>query len=429
MDHGEVHAGAGTSEGPLGHAPGRVERRPALALAVPLDQDAAEPPGEPLPVAQGGLGAEGAAQRVVGVVGPLGGGQDVGDGLAHVAEGGGAVAADVVEEGRGAEARAQGHGGPHLDRRPPQGHEGVAVEERHRAVADAVRRVAVAGAGHLGDLGEPSLGAAHGLGRARGARGEEEEVQLLRGDRPGPLHQALGRPPGGRGGVLEAGQAVPVLLGAHHQDPLGPHPEVEPAQQMGALIVGHHELAVGGPHVGGQRLAPAGGVDAHHGRPGQGGAVEPEEVLGHVGQEHAHVERSRAAERGGQRRPARPRRPPPRARSTCRWRRGPLAGRRPPGRPGGGRRWSRRRSRPRLPSRPRSGSRSHQGPVEPVHVRGAAERHHPAELGLEPPSSAATPSPPPVARAHRAGRPTSTARAPRASALATSAARRIPPST
>ena len=44
-------------------------------------------------------------------------------------------------------------------------------------------------------------------------------------------------------------------------------------------------------------------------------------------------------------------------------------------------------------------------------------------------SSAATPSAPPVASAHRAGRPTSVARAPSANALTTSGHRRTPPST
>ena len=83
-------------------APGGVGRaldgRTALGRAVGVLHGAAEPLGEPGHVGLGRLVAEAAPQGVVGVVGVLGGGQDVGEGLAHVVEVGDPVAADVDQE-------------------------------------------------------------------------------------------------------------------------------------------------------------------------------------------------------------------------------------------------------------------------------------------------------------------------------------------
>src|SRR6202034_3546838 len=89
-DDGEVDAADRLAQRALGHAEDRVDRGAPLALAVALNEVAAEARPEAVAVAHRGLGAEGALQRVLTVVGSLGGGQDVGDGLAHVAELGGA---------------------------------------------------------------------------------------------------------------------------------------------------------------------------------------------------------------------------------------------------------------------------------------------------------------------------------------------------
>src|ERR1700722_13939787 len=83
---GEVDTVDRFAERALRHADHGVDGCAALAGPVPLYEVAAEPLAEAVAVAHRGFGAEGALQRVVGIVGPLGRGEDVGDGLAHVAE-------------------------------------------------------------------------------------------------------------------------------------------------------------------------------------------------------------------------------------------------------------------------------------------------------------------------------------------------------
>ena len=82
-DDGQVDAVDRLAQRSLGHPEDRVDGRAALALAVALNEVAPEAGAEAVAVADRRLGAEGALQRVVGVVGPLGGGQDVGDRLAR----------------------------------------------------------------------------------------------------------------------------------------------------------------------------------------------------------------------------------------------------------------------------------------------------------------------------------------------------------
>ena len=66
---------------------------------------------------------------------------------------------------------------------------------------------------------------------------------------------------------------------------------------MRPLGVGDHHLAVGAEDVAGQGLAPAGGVDPHDDRAGQRGGPQPEDVLGHVAEQHADVEGTGAGHR------------------------------------------------------------------------------------------------------------------------------------
>ncbi len=132
-------------------------------------------------------------KRVVGVVGALGCREDVGDRLADVAELRRAEPPDVVEEGRRAEAGPHRNGRTDHDRGPPQRHERVAVEQRHRAVTDVVRRVAVPGRRHPRDVGQPALGAADGLRHAGRPGREDQQVQGLLVDVARSLHQRLRR--------------------------------------------------------------------------------------------------------------------------------------------------------------------------------------------------------------------------------------------
>src|SRR5690606_8214480 len=85
-------------------------------------------------VAVGGLVTERDPQRIVVVVGLLGGGQDVGQRLADVVHVGGTVPADVVQEPGRRERRGRHRGaGAHSD--APAGVDGVGVEQRHGQVA------------------------------------------------------------------------------------------------------------------------------------------------------------------------------------------------------------------------------------------------------------------------------------------------------
>ena len=71
-DHGEVDAVDGLAQRALGHAEHRVDGRSALARPVALNEVAPEAFAEAVAVAHRGLGAEGARQRVVAVVGRSG---------------------------------------------------------------------------------------------------------------------------------------------------------------------------------------------------------------------------------------------------------------------------------------------------------------------------------------------------------------------
>ena len=104
---------------------------------------------------------------------------------------------------------------------------------------------------------------------------------------------------------LHCSSEAVVGVGADDEDLVLVHPEVQPVQQGGPLGVGHDHGAVGGAHVRRQCPAPPGRVDPDDGRAGQRSAVQPEEVLGTVGEEHADVRLVGADQRAGQRPPCR----------------------------------------------------------------------------------------------------------------------------
>ena len=250
---GQVHAANRLADRALGHTEHRVHGGAALALAVALDQEAAKPLAEAVAVAHRRLGAECALQRVVSVVGSLGGGQDVGDRLADVAELRGPESAHVVEEGGRAEARPHRDGRADHHRRAPKRHERVAVEERHGAVADVVGGVAVARCRHLGDAGQPTLGALDRLGHAGRTRGEDQEVQRLLAHLVDVGDERLGLR-----SACKSRQQRLVARCPDDQDALGVDAEREALEQCRALGIGHDHGAVGGADVRGQRLARGG---------------------------------------------------------------------------------------------------------------------------------------------------------------------------
>jgi len=104
----------GVGGGPAESTPGRVgcalDDGTTFGGAVGIDDAAPEARGEAGQVVLGPFVAEDPGQRVVGVVGPFGGGQDVGEGLTDVVEVGDAVTPDVGQEARRREAAAGGQG-------------------------------------------------------------------------------------------------------------------------------------------------------------------------------------------------------------------------------------------------------------------------------------------------------------------------------
>jgi hypothetical protein len=157
------------------------------------------------------------------------------------------------------------------------------MEEGHGAVGHVVTLEAVGLGGDDGDGGQPTLGAADRLGRARGPRGEEQQEEVLRG-RAGSSHQGPGI------GTQVGLQHRRVLRGVDQDELSGSQGEVETLEERQSGAVGDQQPTVGAADVLGQGLAPACRVDPHHHRPGQGGSTQPEEVLGDVGEEDPDVQ-------------------------------------------------------------------------------------------------------------------------------------------
>ncbi len=81
------------------------------------------------------------------------------------------------------------------------------------------------------------------------------------------------------------------------EDVAGIEAEVESFDELHPLIVGHDHVAVGGTDVGCQGVALSGRIDADNGDAGQGGAIEPEQVLRPIGKENADMERAALVQR------------------------------------------------------------------------------------------------------------------------------------
>ena len=120
----------------------------------------------------------------VGVVGLLGGGEDVVEDLAGVGEEGGAEATDVGHGARCREPRAGRDRDTGAESRRPPGEERARVEERQRRVHD----VAVGELGDRGDVGPgagvAALRAADRLRQAGRSRREDQQEQVVLADRP-----------------------------------------------------------------------------------------------------------------------------------------------------------------------------------------------------------------------------------------------------
>ncbi|KUM68553.1 hypothetical protein AQI84_36495 [Streptomyces griseorubiginosus] len=124
--------------------------------------------------------------------------------------------------------------------------------------------------------GQPALGAERGLGGAGGAGGEVEEEPVLGGGTGGV-----------RFGTGVGREQTVVLLGAGHQETDAG--QVEAAQQRELGGFGDQQAALGVQDVAGEFGAPAGGVDAGDGGPGEGGRAQPHRVFRGVVEQDADV--------------------------------------------------------------------------------------------------------------------------------------------
>ncbi len=168
--------------------------------------------------------------------------------------------------------------------------ERVGVEQRHGEVAD-VRRLEGVHLRHDGaDAGQAALAAQAGLGRAGGARGEEEIAERLGGHRTvGHLRRVRRRV-----GVERA--LRPAAVSSTSTRSLVRPTSPEGVADAGALHqgqvgrVGDQELALGVGQVAHQLVAAVGRVGPDHHGAGQGGRLEPEDELGHVVEHERDVE-------------------------------------------------------------------------------------------------------------------------------------------
>ena len=224
------------------------------AEAVP--HRAIESPLELLDIPVAGLVAErDRATACVASSGCFGRGQDVGQRLADVVHVRGAVAADVVDEVRRRELRGR-HRRASGDRHTPARDQRVGMEQRHRQVAGVV----------LGDLELLDEGLArhqhhemrhpHRFRVAARSRREDQHVGVHRIDLAERRQVA---------GGLDHARPV-VARGVQDLHTV----EVETVEQRPVFGIGHDDLAIGPPDVGGQRLAPARRVDARTARSRRG---------------------------------------------------------------------------------------------------------------------------------------------------------------
>ena len=237
------------------------------------------------------LVAERAHERIVGVVGPLGRGQDVGQRLPDVVEVRRAGRPHVGQEARrGEPARGgQGEGRAGHQRRAPARHQRVGVEQRHGEVAHVGRGEGV----HLGhdgaDAGQPALRAQARLGRTGGPRREEQVAEGLGRDRGiGHLRRLRSRK-GAQGAarVVRVEHEHALVVARDRAEGIA---DAGPLHQGEVGRVGDQELALGVREVPHQLVPPMRRVGPDHHRSGQRGRLEPEDELGHVVEHDGHVE-------------------------------------------------------------------------------------------------------------------------------------------
>ena len=288
-------AGKRTAERPPGSVGCALDCCTPFGRSVGVLHRAAEPLDEPCHVGLGRLVSECPAQRVDGIVGELGGGQDVRERLPDIVEVGHPVAPDVDEELRGAEPLAQGDGGSGGQGGRPTGHQRIGVEERHGQVADVVAGQLE----HLGhdraDAGQSPLAAQAGLGGPRRPRGEEQQAQGVLGDRRLRLVGERRAGDAGQEGPVGCRRSRPQVSRGFvdDQDPLWwqRRAQAVPLDQRCVARVGHQQLALGMGEVPGQFVTPVGRIAPDEGGTGQRGPAHPEHVLGDVVEEERDVER------------------------------------------------------------------------------------------------------------------------------------------
>ena len=230
-------------------------------------------------------------QRVVGIVGLFGGGQDVGQGFADVIEVGGAGRPYVGQEGRGGEPtrRREREGRSRHEGRGPARHEGIGVEERHGEVADVCAPEAVPRRQALTDAGHPALAAQAGLGRPRGSRGEQQIAEGPGRDRS--IERVGCR---GTGEAVEGAVGVRSIedqrAGAVRRHRTEAVPDAQALDEGKRTRVGDEQLALGVGEVPLQFVAPVRGIRPDHHRSGQRRRLEPVDELGHVVEQDRHVE-------------------------------------------------------------------------------------------------------------------------------------------
>ena len=204
--------------------------------------------------------------------------EDIGDRSTHIGEIGASESSDVVEESTRRELAAQHDPSADGECRTPARHEGIAVEERHGAVADFIGGDAVDRARPYCSDGHALVGAHHRLGSARRSRSEQEEE--------GAVTVGVG----GRTRRFGVGtKQIVVRRRFDVETATRIDTEIESVQELEATRVTHDQLAVGMAHVAFEFGTATRGVDAHDAGAHHGCSTDPEQVLGNVLEKYPDV--------------------------------------------------------------------------------------------------------------------------------------------
>ncbi len=199
LDVGDRDLVGERAERSVGGVGGAGDGHTAFGGTESVDHDDTEPLGEPWQIPWCALVAVQDPQRIVGVVGLLRCGQDVGQRLADVVRVRRAVAADIGEESRCGELAPQANRRSRGQADGPARHDGVRVEQRHRQV-DGV------GGAQAEPVGEHPprerhlvVGHPDGLGVTARARREDQHEQVVGGHvaerhRAVPVRREFGGP-------------------------------------------------------------------------------------------------------------------------------------------------------------------------------------------------------------------------------------------